>query len=218
MPATKQHVTIKGVKDGLVFILDDACDFAQLIDELQHKLRETHHQILTGPIVDVHIKLGNRIVSEAQKMQIREVFSERGNLLIQSIESLNGGERWMNAANHMKVIRGVIRSGQISAHEGSVLLLGDVNPGGTIASSGDIVIMGALRGTAHAGMYGNEKAIIAASYMKPTQLRIATVISRPPDEWGFHETYMEFAYLRNGVMEIDKIHQLHRIRPEARGI
>jgi len=67
---------------------------------------------------------------------------------------------------------------------------------------------------AHAGCEGNDKAIIAASHMRPTQLRIAGVISRPPDEWGVGETYMEFAYINNGVMEIDKIQHLHRIRPD----
>jgi septum site-determining protein MinC len=45
-------------------------------------------------------------------------------------------------------------------------------------------------------------------------LRIGSVISRPPDEWGVEETYMEFAYVLDGKMEIDKIHHLHRVRPE----
>jgi septum site-determining protein MinC len=66
---------------------------------------------------------------------------------------------------------------------------------------------------AHAGMEGNEKAIITASHMKPTQLRIAQIISRPPDEWAIGDTYMEFAYINNGVMEIDKVQHMSRIRP-----
>ncbi|MDF2961927.1 MAG: septum site-determining protein MinC, partial [Paenibacillus sp.] len=31
MTAVKHHVTIKGVKDGLVFLLDDTCEFADVI-------------------------------------------------------------------------------------------------------------------------------------------------------------------------------------------
>ncbi|MNY62125.1 Septum site-determining protein MinC [compost metagenome] len=75
--------------------------------------------------------------------------------------------------------------------------------------------MGSLRGMAHAGLDGDEKAIIAASHMRPTQLRIAGVISRSPDEWGIEEAFMEFAYVKEGKMEIDKLHQLHRIWPDA---
>ncbi len=59
-----------------------------------------------------------------------------------------------------------------------------MNPGGTILSTGSIYVMGSLKGMAHAGRDGDESAVIAASLLKPTQLRIANIISRPPDEWG----------------------------------
>ncbi|MDF2716220.1 MAG: minC, partial [Paenibacillus sp.] len=112
------------------------------------------------------------------------------------------------------VYKGIIRSGQTVRHEGHLLFLGDINPGGTLLCTGDIFVLGALRGMAHAGLEGNERALIAASYMRPTQLRIADVISRPPDEWGIEDASMEFAYIREGSMEIDKINQLHRLRPD----
>lgn len=89
-----------------------------------------------------------------------------------------------------------------------------MNPGGTITCSGDIYILGSLRGMAHAGVDGNEEAIIAASLMSPTQLRIADIISRPPDEWETRESSMEFAYLTNGAMQIDKIHNLVKLRQD----
>jgi septum site-determining protein MinC len=112
------------------------------------------------------------------------------------------------------VLKGIVRSGQTIRHEGNLLYLGDVNPGGTILCTGDLFVMGALRGLAHVGINGNESSIIAASYLKPTQLRIAEVISRPPDEWGLEDAYMEFAYIHLGKMEIDKISQINRLRPD----
>lgn len=80
--------------------------------------------------------------------------------------------------------------------------------------TGDIYILGALRGMAHAGIDGNEDSIIAASHFAPTQLRIAEQISRPPDEWETRETSMEFAFLQNGAMQIDKISNIVRLRPD----
>jgi septum site-determining protein MinC len=112
-------------------------------------------------------------------------------------------------------MKGMIRSGQVVNYEGSVMLLGDINPGGTLTATGDIFVMGALRGTAHAGAKGDKEAIIAASQLCPTQLRIAEVISRPPDEWVVGSLYMEFAYVRNDAMEIEKIQHLHRLRPNS---
>lgn len=212
----KHHVTIKGVKDGLVFVLDDSCRFTDLLEELQHKLMNTHQKILSGPLIHVRIHLGERRINEAEKEQIKELISQRGNLLVQSIES--DSDKQPEATDgkvELKILKGIIRSGQTVEHEGHVMLLGDVNPGGSLLSTGDIYIMGSLRGMAHAGAEGDFSAIIAASHMRPTQLRIAGIISRPPDEWGIEEAFMEFAYVREGQMEIDKVHHLHRIRPEA---
>ncbi|BFT74935.1 MULTISPECIES: septum site-determining protein MinC [Paenibacillus] len=215
MSVAKHHVMIKGVKDGLVFLLNDACEWQDLLKELQHKLEKTHQQILTGPIIHVHVKLGSREATEEQKEEIRSVIKQKGNLLIQSIESEPRKEVVVEPAARMSTLRGMIRSGQTLHHEGDLLYLGDVNPGGTITSTGNIYIMGSLRGMAHAGIDGDDKAIIAASHMRPTQLRIAGIISRSPDEWGIEEAFMEFAYVKDGKMEIDKLHQLHRISPDS---
>jgi septum site-determining protein MinC len=214
MAAVKHLVTIKGVKDGLVFVLDDTCTMTDLLGELKHKLEKTHHKILFGPLVHVQVKLGKRHILDVEKEQIRTIIKSRGNLIVQSIEA-DLPELPPVPDLSIKVVHGIIRSGQTIRHEGKLMLMGDVNPGGTIECTGDIYIMGSLRGMAHAGIDGDQQAIIAASHLRPTQLRIAEVISRPPDEWGIDEAFMEFAYIHNGVMEIDKISQLTRVRPET---
>lgn len=216
MAETKHLVTIKGVKDGLVFVIDDSCPFAEALQELEHKLDNTHRNILAGPVVHVQIKLGKRTSSEEEKEALKEMIGRNGNLLVQSIDSEGSSaeEARKQAPDQVTVYKGIIRSGQTVRHEGHLLFLGDVNPGGTLLCTGDIFVLGALRGMAHAGLEGNERALIAASYMRPTQLRIADVISRPPDEWGIEDASMEFAYIREGSMEIDKINQLHRLRPD----
>lgn len=209
----KQHIMIKGVKEGLVFLLDDKCEFAVLLDELQYKLEKTHQQLLTGPLVHVHVKLGARQLGEDDKERIKSVIRSQGNLMVQSIESASEAQDSANqipAGPH--VITGIVRSGQTIEHDGDLLLAGDLNPGGTILCSGDIYVMGALRGVAHAGVNGRTDVIIAASLMRPTQLRIADVISRPPEEWMSGDAAMEFAYLYEGSMQIDKITQLFRLR------
>ncbi|NOU96027.1 septum site-determining protein MinC [Paenibacillus sp. LMG 31456] len=212
MTAVKHHVMIKGVKDGLVFLLDDTCEFAEVIQELKHKLEKTHQKILTGPIIHVYVKLGSRLISDEEKDLIRDIIGQKGNLLIQSIESLAAAPSALVASmTDIRLVKGMVRSGQTMLKEGNILFLGDVNPGGEIISSGSIYVMGSLRGMAHAGVDGDETAVIAASHLRPTQLRIASIISRPPDEWGINEAFMEFAYIKNGKMEIDKIHHLHKL-------
>jgi septum site-determining protein MinC len=214
MAGVKHLVTIKGVKDGLVFVLDDTSLLVDVMKELRHKLEKTHRKILFGPLVHVQVKLGKRQLVEAEKEEIRSLIKSRGNLIVQSVESDLTESSILVPDLSIKMIYGIIRSGQTMRHEGKLMLMGDVNPGGVIECTGDIYIMGSLRGMAHAGIHGDQAAIIAASHLRPTQLRIAEVISRPPDEWGIEEAFMEFAYIHNGVMEIDKINQLQRVRPD----
>ncbi|RJE91425.1 septum site-determining protein MinC [Paenibacillus sp. 1011MAR3C5] len=209
----KQHIMIKGVKEGLLFLLDDQCEFEALLAELQYKLEKTHQQLLTGPLVHIHVKLGSRMANDEQKEQLASIIRAQGNLIIGSMES-DLPEPLDHTSNTSKlhVITSIVRSGQTLEHDGNLLLIGDVNPGGTLLCTGDIYVLGALRGMAHAGVAGRTDVVIATSLMRPTQLRIADVVSRPPEEWLTGDAAMEFAYLEEGQMQIDKLSQLFRIR------
>lgn len=215
MAVESEKVIIKGQKDGLHFMLDEKCDFGELITELEYKLAKTHTNILTGPVIHVLIKTGQRVLSEEQQGKIRQALAKQGNLIIQGFEHDKTPDSTPSSFHSgLKIIKGVVRSGQTISESADILYLGDINPGGNIRSTGSIIIMGALRGVAHAGTEGDQQAIIAASYLKPTQLRIAEQISRPPDEWEHQDAYMEFAYLKDQQMKIEKLSLLHRIRPE----
>ncbi len=74
-----------------------------------------------------------------------------------------------------------LRSGQNINFDGNVVILGDVNPGAEIVAGGHILVMGSLRGLVHAGAAGDEDATVTALHFSPTQLRIASHITRPPD-------------------------------------
>ncbi len=43
----------------------------------------------------------------------------------------------------------IVRSGQVLHVKGNLLLIGDVNPGGTVIAGGNIFVVGSLRGIAH---------------------------------------------------------------------
>lgn len=74
-----------------------------------------------------------------------------------------------------------VRSGVDIRHPGSVVVVGDVNPGGSVIADGDILIWGRLRGLAHAGAGGNLQCVIMALQMEATQIRIGDTVARCPD-------------------------------------
>lgn len=72
--------------------------------------------------------------------------------------------------------RGSLRSGQRIEAERSIVILGDVNSGAEVISSDNIVVLGTLRGLAHAGAKGNKQAFISASNLDTVQVRIANIV------------------------------------------
>lgn len=94
-----------------------------------------------------------------------------------------------------------VRSGIEIRHPGTVVVLGDLNPGGAILADGDILIWGRLRGVAHAGASGNLQCRIMALRMEPTQLRIADQVARAP-EHPPAQFYPELAQVVSGGIQI----------------
>ncbi len=106
-----------------------------------------------------------------------------------------------------KFVFGTLRSGKSVHYPGNVILIGDVNPGAEIIAEGNIVVMGRILGFVHAGSAGLESAVIVASLLKPTQIRIAKFISVPPrDDHSEHTLSPEIASVSKGIIKVEKCH------------
>lgn len=95
-----------------------------------------------------------------------------------SMQNLDSDQAWDDA--DARVICTTLRSGQKVESEHTVVILGDVNSGAEIVAGGDIIVLGTLRGVAHAGAFdetGGGRFIFSLNF-QPTQLRIGSVISR----------------------------------------
>ena len=102
----------------------------------------------------------------------------------------------------LRVHQGTLRSGDHLQTEGTVLLLGDVNPGALVSAGGHVLVWGRLRGIAHAGCNGDSTARIVALQLRPLQLRIATAVARGP-EGAPPAGLAEEARIVEGTIQID---------------
>lgn len=203
MKDREQNITIKGTKDGLTIFINDSCALEEALGELEEMLKE-HRPRKDEPDVLVTIQLGDRYLNQEKTKQLESIISEENHLRIHAIESniISREEafRWIEESQ-VKVFHQMVRSGQVLNVSGDLLLIGDVNPGGQVVSTGNVYVMGNLRGIAHAGVNGDREAVIVAGYMKPSQLRIADYMSRAPD----YETtgvYMECGMIDEGEDKI----------------
>lgn len=96
-----------------------------------------------------------------------------------------------------------VRSGVEIRHPGTVIVLGDLNPGGIVVADGDILVWGRLRGIAHAGASMNRQCLIMALQMEPTQLRIADAVARAPEKLPM-QFYPEVAHITPEGIRITK--------------
>lgn len=100
------------------------------------------------------------------------------------------------------LVRRTLRAGQQVRHAGTVVVLGDVNPGASVVAGDDIVVIGQLRGFAHAGATGDERATIVAFRLRPSQIRIADHIARSPDTGPDAPDQPEMASVVDGALVI----------------
>lgn len=183
MQNNDQIIVIKGTKEGLTLFIDEQCSFQTVIQKLS-ETTYTDEPLRIDEKVPITVHVGHRYLTEEDKEQIINTIEGKSNLIVRKIISdviLKNEAMKLVTDQETKVIHKIVRSGQVIEEKGDVLLIGDVNPGGMIKATGNIYVLGNLLGIAHAGYEGNRKAVIIASYMNPSQLRIADYISRAPD-------------------------------------
>jgi len=70
-----------------------------------------------------------------------------------------------------------LRSGSILESDKTVVLIGNVNPGAEIRSGRNIIILGKLMGTAHAGYPNNTNSLIFCLKLKNPLIKIADMVA-----------------------------------------
>lgn len=100
-------------------------------------------------------------------------------------------------------VRRTLRSGASLSSDGDLVVIGDVNPGAQVTAAGDVIVWGALRGTVHAGSGGDRGAMICALSLQPTQLRIGTLVARPPDDEEYVVAEPQRAYVDGSSIVVE---------------
>ncbi len=174
------YVSINLRKDEIVIKLDENAEQGQIISTLKKKLPELKklYKDEKTPIRVTGKILKNKEIDEIQaiikdKIDVDIDFDMPKSLGLSSIKRAFDKEI---AVSETKFHRGSLRSGQKLETEGSLVIIGDVNSGAEVMASDNIVVLGALRGLAHAGAKGNKQAIIAAGLFDAVQVRIANIV------------------------------------------
>lgn len=85
-------------------------------------------------------------------------------------------------SSRARLYQGVVGEGEELASDGHLILLGTAEPGSALTAEGNIIVIGGLYGSAHAGKHGHNASYILAMDMRPEKLCIADAEYVPPDE------------------------------------
>ena len=173
-------VSINLKKDQIVVKIAEDAEQKRIISELSRKISDLKklYKDEKTPIRIVGKVLKNKEIDEIQELIKEKIDVEIDFDMPKSLglSSITRTFKQEIAISETKFHRGSLRSGQRLETEGSIVIIGDVNSGAEVIASDNIVVVGTLRGLAHAGAKGNKNAIIAAGKLDAVQIRISNIV------------------------------------------
>lgn len=199
----ENYVIFKGTKDGVTVLFDPDAPFDALCEQLEKKVGEA------GKFFDnvkTSMAFKGRVFTEEEENKLLHIITEHTTMQITFVKTENNELQQLSEMlakefspfTLTKFHKGSLRNGMKLEHDGSIVIIGDVNPGAEVKASGNIIILGQLKGIAHAGCKGEPEAFVAAIYMAPVQLRIADIITRFPEENKKGPKPPEYAFVQEG--------------------
>ncbi len=192
-----QTVMIKSNKYGINLVLDPEVAFEELLESVIEKFKESEKFFKNSKL---GISFEGRTLSNEEEQKIIDAITENTTIEIlcvvdNSEETAERTKQKIDAhlaelqkeytkamSSQGEFYRGTLRSGQVLESDASITILGDVNPGAKVVSGGNVVVLGALKGNAQAGIYGNRDCFILALEMDPIQIQIGDLIAKSPDK------------------------------------
>lgn len=176
----RNPVGINMKKDEIVIRISEGAEHKEIIECLNKKIPALKKLYKTEktPIFVTGKVLKNKEINEIKKI-IQDNIDVEVNFDSPKVLGLHGIKKVFEKDienSETKFHKGSLRSGQKIEFEGSLVILGDVNAGAEVIAGENIVVLGVLRGLAHAGAKGNKKAIIASNEIDCPQIRIANIV------------------------------------------
>lgn len=185
-------VIIKSYNKGLSIHMDPEADIETIKSDLADRFKEASAFFRDATMA---ISFEDREVDSQTERDLVNIITDNSQVKVACITGKNKFTQQLitNALNQIEykaeietnvvqVHNGSLKDNKLIDIPGSILILGDVNPGSTVIASGDIFILGGLYGQAYAGNNGDTDKIVACLEMNPEKLRIAGIKYRSTEK------------------------------------
>lgn len=176
-------VTIKSSHSGIELRLNAKLPFPNLLKAVEEKFRQSADFFKNAKMA---VSFSGRTLSISEEEQLIQVITQTTNLEIICI--IDHDERkeliYKRAVAQClsereksdgQFYRRTLKRRQLLESESSIVILGDVEFGAKVVAKGNIIILGTLYGSVHAGAAGDRNAFIIALSMQPQRLVIGDI-------------------------------------------
>lgn len=175
------NIKISQTLEEIVLNVNVVADLPEILEELDVKIPKLKSFYKTSKLP---MKITGKLFTEMEMLKITNRINSEIEVLIKfddpsdllGLHAIKKTFETDTEISETKYIQNSIRSGQKEEYSGSLVIMGDVNAGAEVIAGGNIAILGTLRGVAHAGANGNMKAIVSASSIDVTQVRIGNLV------------------------------------------
>jgi len=194
-----EALTIKGDKSGLKLLINATFTKDEILDSLDTKITDNLSFFKNSEVI-ISSNTIEKIDYDFYK-EIKDKLENQLNLKVKSTFKSYVGQATTNKIENLKTefVFGSMRSGQFREVPSHIVITGDVNAGSKVYAGGNIIVMGTIRGTVHAGYSGNRSAIIACTKFRApqAQIRIADLIVFKNNEGLTNKENLEIAQIEN---------------------
>ena len=177
-------VVVKGYKDGILLVLDDAMPFEELLERIRNKFADSAKFLGSAKLA---LTFSGRSLSAQEQKDVLRVISEVSELEIicvfdndeatQEIMKRNVDSVISSLSNQGgKFFHGSVENGSHIETENSMVVIGNIEKGGSVSCGGNLVVLGCIQGSATAGTNGSREALIYASSINAEHLQIVKTV------------------------------------------
>ena len=171
----KDQVLIKSNKYGITIYFDSDISFEELLEVVKKKFQSASRFFAHAKMA---VEYEGRSFTEDEERQLTREIESAANIEILCIIEKNESLEAIHEKDG-QFYKGTLRGRQVLESEQSIVIIGDIEEGATVASKGNVIVTGTIYGTVIAGASGRRDAVIAALRMQPKKLRIGEVKVKP---------------------------------------
>jgi len=170
--------------EGLSLLFEDGMSQSGLIEPILNLMERRNVKVRTIHLTKPERKLNRQISNELKKGYDGEVENEPMPLIDRKL----------------KLFQTTVRSGQVFEYDGDALIIGSINKGAQVNVTGNLIVIGEIKGNVRVGLYDPEDSFILATSMHPNMLQIGSTFST-----SISSDELALCKMKNGRLTLEPI-------------